>query len=125
LQEALLITGLTAGQFEEMIESSYNTALALQVLCAQKDLILWAGKFQYAISKQGLTLINTLGPRELLLGYADVILPGYDLPQVYPASKHPELEVEAQQVIANQLTGENLYPSAPALKQLADKLANL
>lgn len=124
LQEALLISGLTAGQFEEMIETSYNVALALQAMFSKVDLILWSGKLQYAISKEGLILINTIGPRELVIGFADLLLPGYDLNQIQTPSKYTDQSLLGTtfQVIANQVAGKQLFTELPDLQELSQRL---
>ncbi len=67
VQEALVISGLTGGQFEELIETAYNIALALYALFSQRRIELWQGKLEFAISAEGLMLVDCLEPDELLI----------------------------------------------------------
>ena len=48
--EAVLLSGLNATQFENMIELLFDTALALHVIFADKGMELWDGKIELAIS---------------------------------------------------------------------------
>jgi len=67
VQEALLVSGLTAGQFEELVELSYAIALGLFVVMAQRDLELWQGNLQFARGPEGLMLVDCPEPDEMIL----------------------------------------------------------
>jgi len=67
IQEALSISGLTPGIFEEAIEISYNIALALHSMFSALGLELWEGKLEYIVGADGLRLADTIGPDRLRL----------------------------------------------------------
>lgn len=98
VQEALLISGLTPGQLEEMIEMSYGLALALFVLFAQSGIELWDGKFEFAIDKNGLMLVDSIGPDELRLIHKKVHLSKEMIRQVYRGSTWESAIAEAQKI---------------------------
>jgi len=67
VQEALLVSGLPPGQFDEMVELSYCLALGLRSLFAEKGIELWDGRLQFAQAAEGLVLIDGIEPDELRL----------------------------------------------------------
>lgn len=76
-QEASLLSGLPAYQFEELVELSLDTALALHHFFFEKGLELWDGKFEFILDPKGdgigkspkarLLLADSIGPDELRL----------------------------------------------------------
>jgi phosphoribosylaminoimidazole-succinocarboxamide synthase len=67
VQEALIMSGLTAGQFEELVEMSYLISIALYAFFAQKDCQLWQGKLEFAHSPNGPILAGCLEPDEMII----------------------------------------------------------
>ena len=76
-QEASLLSGLSASQFEELVELSLDIALALHHFFFEKGLELWDGKLEFVLDSQGeglgkgrkarLLLADSIGPDELRL----------------------------------------------------------
>ncbi|MBI4533142.1 MAG: hypothetical protein HY711_04270 [Candidatus Melainabacteria bacterium] len=98
VQEALLISGLSAAQFENMIEITYDVALALYDLFAHKNIELWDGKLEFLASGDGLMLADSIGPDELRLMYKGHSLSKEMLRQVYRGSPWEKSLKEAQRL---------------------------
>jgi phosphoribosylaminoimidazole-succinocarboxamide synthase len=96
IQEALLISNLTPQQFEELIEFGYQLSLGLFNIFAEKGIELWDGKFEFAISEEGLMLVDSIGPDELRLLYKGVHLSKEMIRQVYRGTKWEQSIKEAQ-----------------------------
>ncbi|HEY9867888.1 MAG TPA: phosphoribosylaminoimidazolesuccinocarboxamide synthase, partial [Candidatus Obscuribacterales bacterium] len=96
LQEALLISCLTPEQFQDMIELSYDTALALYDLLAARGIELWDGKFEFISGEEGLMLADSIGPDELRLVYKGHNLSKEMIRQVYRGSRWESSLKEAQ-----------------------------
>lgn len=100
LQEALLISRLSALQFQELIERSFDYALGLHDLLAQRGVELWDGKFEFIVSAYDLRLADSIGPDELRLVYRGCQLSKEMIRQVYRGSKW-ELAIKEAQKLAS------------------------
>jgi phosphoribosylaminoimidazole-succinocarboxamide synthase len=98
IQEALLISNLTPEQFEQLIEFGYALSLGLFNIFAEKGIELWDGKFEFAISDDGLMLVDSIGPDELRLLYKGTHLSKEMIRQVYRGSKWEQSIKEAQDI---------------------------
>ncbi len=109
-QEAAHISGLNAFEFEYLTEMSYQAALALFVLFAEKGIELWDGKFEmiidYGAHKDGertgsstggvLLLADSVGPDELRLIYKGVHLSKEMIRRIYRGTPWEESLKRAQ-----------------------------
>ncbi|MCC7531678.1 MAG: hypothetical protein IT342_24455 [Candidatus Melainabacteria bacterium] len=109
-QEAAHISGLSAFEFEYLIEMSFQAALALYVLFAEKGIELWDGKFEMIIdygahkdaestgtSTGGILLLaDSVGPDELRLIYKGVHLSKEMIRRIYRGSAWEESLKKAQ-----------------------------
>ena len=100
VQEALLISQLPPDKFNQLIELSYNLALALYVIFAEGGIQLWDGKFEFAIDEDKLLLVDSIGPDELRLTYKNVHLSKEMIRQVYRGSSWERALKEAQKLAA-------------------------
>lgn len=96
VQEALLISGLTPGQFEELVEMSYAVALCLYVFFASREIELWQGKLAFAVAPDGLILVDSLEPDEMRLVYKDARLSKHFVERFYQGSPWQEAIKQAQ-----------------------------
>jgi phosphoribosylaminoimidazole-succinocarboxamide synthase len=97
-QEALIISGLSPERFEELVEVARDLALGLFVLFAERGIELWDGKFEFAVDKNGLLLVDSIGPDELRLIYKGVHLSKEMIRQVYRGSSWEKAIKEAQTI---------------------------
>lgn len=97
-QEALLISGLSPERFEELVELARDLAIGLYVLFAERGIELWDGKFEFAVDKNGLLLVDSIGPDELRLIYKGVHLSKEMIRQVYRGSTWEKAIKEAQTI---------------------------
>lgn len=109
-QEAAHISGLNAFEFEYLTEMSFQAALALYVLFAEKGIELWDGKFEMIIdygahkdaeskgnSTGGILLLaDSVGPDELRLIYKGVHLSKEMIRRIYRGSPWEESLKKAQ-----------------------------
>lgn len=109
-QEAAHISGLNSFEFEYLTEMSYQAALALFVLFAEKGIELWDGKFEmiidYGAHKDGerpgatnggvLLLADSVGPDELRLIYKGVHLSKEMIRRIYRGTPWEESLKKAQ-----------------------------
>ena len=77
------MSALTAQQFEELVELALDTALALYVIFADKNVELWDGKFEMILHDGKLLLADSIGPDELRLLYRRCHLSKEIIRQVY------------------------------------------
>lgn len=98
VQEAALMSGLNAEQFDKLSEFALDLALALYVIFAEKGIELWDGKFEFVLGASGLMLADSIGPDELRLLYKDCHLSKEMIRQVYRGSKWETTIKEAQQL---------------------------
>ncbi|MBY0356498.1 MAG: hypothetical protein K2W82_00740 [Candidatus Obscuribacterales bacterium] len=98
LQEALLISGLQAKQFETLSELAQLLALALFVLFAEAGIELWDGKFEFVADSQEVLLADSIGPDELRLLYKKCHLSKEMIRQVYRGSTWEESIKTAQEL---------------------------
>ncbi len=101
-QEALMISGLTPDRFEELVEIARDLAIGLFVLFAERGIELWDGKFEFAVDKNGLLLVDSIGPDELRLIYKGVHLSKEMIRQVYRGSSWEAAIKEAQNLAKQQ-----------------------
>jgi len=97
-QEALTISGLKPERFEDLVEIALSLAIALFVLFAERGIELWDGKFEFAVDKNGLLLVDSIGPDELRLIYKGVHLSKEMIRQVYRGSSWEKAIKEAQTI---------------------------
>jgi phosphoribosylaminoimidazole-succinocarboxamide synthase len=109
-QEAAHISGLNASEFEYLTEMSFQAALALFVLFAEKGIELWDGKFEMIIdygthkddgstgtSSGGILLLaDSVGPDELRLIYKGVHLSKEMIRRIYRGTAWEESLKKAQ-----------------------------
>ncbi len=101
-QEALVISGLTPERFEDLVETARDLALGLFVLFAERGIELWDGKFEFAVDKNGLLLVDSIGPDELRLIYKGVHLSKEMIRQVYRGSSWEKAIKDAQNIAKQQ-----------------------
>ena len=87
-QEAATISNLSAKHFEQLVELTLDTALALHALFASHNLELWDGKLEFVLDLQSgqLLLADSVGPDEVRLLYNGVHLSKEVLRQYYRPS---------------------------------------
>ncbi len=108
IQEALTLSALTPGQFEELVEMSYCAALALAAIFSRRGLQISEGTLQYCLSKEGLVLIDTLSFHDMtLLNNGLKLNPFYGVPGLV-------------QSLTNQLTGHDYFASPPLAELLRE-----
>ena len=111
-QEALFTSNLTPGQFEELIETSYNTALALFALFGQKKIDLCSGVLRYAISKKELFLVDSLTSNELVLFSGKQQLCGNSIASIFGDNSNTTHATSAiNQILINTLYNQKLFSS--------------
>ena len=102
--EAAVMSGLSATNFELMIELTYQIALALYVVFKQKGIQLWDGKFEFICdhsSEQPVKLADSIGPDELRLTYRGQHLSKELVRRLYRNSTW-ELAVKQAKVLAEE-----------------------
>jgi phosphoribosylaminoimidazole-succinocarboxamide synthase len=85
-QEAVVLSGLSGQQFENLVELALQTALALHVIFAEKGIELWDGKLEMVAQPAKLLLADSIGPDELRLLYKQCHLSKEIIRQVYRGS---------------------------------------
>lgn len=98
VQEALLISGLQAEQFETLSELACLLALALFVLFGERGVELWDGKFEFVADSREILLADSIGPDELRLLYKKCHLSKEMIRQVYRGSVWEESIKTAQEL---------------------------
>jgi len=90
LQEAVLLSGLSAEQFDTLSEQTLMLAVALRQFFKERQIELWDGKFEflveYAKSGTKILLADSIGPDELRLIYKNCHLSKEILRQIYKDS---------------------------------------
>lgn len=139
VQEAALLSGLTASEFEKMIEISLTVALALQAIFDRAGLQLWDGKVELLSSRDETTqdarivLADSIGPDELRLLFNGQQFSKEMIRQFYRGSAWEKALKEAQQLAAQRGTTAwkdicinelkaNPEPLSDEFKDLVDKL---
>jgi phosphoribosylaminoimidazole-succinocarboxamide synthase len=107
LQEALLVSGLTAGQFDEMVEFAYCVALALFALLQQKGLNLDDGFLEFGSTADGIMLLNTLSPLDMTLVQREPIL------GMLQSTTDPAVADERWGALCNQILGHHVFIDCP------------
>lgn len=102
VQEALLISGLAAGQLQELADVAYLSALALFAVFAERNIELWDGKFEFIADKDKVFLADSIGPDELRLLYKGCHLSKEMIRQVYAGSAWKKSLSEAQKLAAER-----------------------
>jgi phosphoribosylaminoimidazole-succinocarboxamide synthase len=132
-QEATLISGLTGEQFEEMVELSLDTAIALHVIFGDRNIELWDGKVELIIDNGHPKLADSIGPDELRLMHQGCHLSKEIIRQMYRGSVWEKALKEAQALekksknrgwkdIARQDLGAEPEALPPTKKALVDRL---
>ncbi len=139
-QEAATIANLSPAQFEQLIELSLDTALALHILFAERDLELWDGKLEFIFESPStenpdgqLLLADSVGPDELRLLYKGTQLSKEVLRLYYRNSDWYKSIATAQSIaaksgqedwpeICQQELKQSPQPLAPDMKKITDQL---
>lgn len=142
-QEAVVLSGLSPQQFEEMIELTLDIALALHHIFGSRSIELWDGKFEFIqaldsaastpTSKPPLLLADSIGPDELRLLYKGKQLSKEMIRQFYRGSQWEKSLKQAQSMaqsrgtldwktIAESELDSRPLPLSAAFKQSVDKL---
>jgi phosphoribosylaminoimidazole-succinocarboxamide synthase len=136
LQEAALMSALTAEQFECLVDTSFIIALGLHHWFCEKNLELWDGKFEFILEvseNPRLLLADTIGPDELRILHKGQQLSKEFIRQYYRTTAWIDAVTKAQKQ-AKELPGqdwkelclqakEGKPPRLPAkIKTLADNL---
>lgn len=133
VQEALLISGLSSSQMQELVDLSYSISLALLVLFAERDIQLWDGKVEFILGKDGIALADSIGPDELRLLYKNCHLSKEMVRRVYRGTKWESSLKEAQSLartratldwkrICSQELGQSPERLQPEIKKVIDNL---
>ena len=83
VQEALLISGLTANQMQELSDRAFLLSLALYAVFSKQGIEVWDGKFEFIFSDGQILLADSIGPDELRLLYKGTHLSKEMIRQVY------------------------------------------
>ena len=98
VQEAMLISGLSAEQFCELVERAQASCLALYYLFWQAGIELWDGKFEFVLCDGKILLADSIGPDELRLLYKGTHLSKEMIRQVYRGSSWESALKQAQKL---------------------------
>ncbi len=130
LQEAMLLSGLTAVQFDTLVEQTLMIAVALRQFFAERKVELWDGKFEFLVEyeKSGNTrilLADSIGPDELRLIYRNCHLSKEILRQIYKNSDWAK-ELSQAKKSSNKdwkkLVKKGPDPLSPEAKKIVDQL---
>lgn len=133
VQEAILISGLEAEQFNELITIAQLCSLALYRQFHNRGIELWDGKFEFILSDSKIQLADSIGPDELRLLYKGTHLSKELIRQVYRGSKWERSLKEAQRIAKERcdLDWKNICinelksspePFKPNVKDVVDRL---
>jgi phosphoribosylaminoimidazole-succinocarboxamide synthase len=103
VQEAALLSGLTASEFNKMTELALDVALALHEIFARAGIELWDGKVELLASKSSaavcdIVLADSVGPDELRLLFDGQQLSKEMIRQFYRGSEWEKTLKKAQQI---------------------------
>ncbi len=101
LQEAVLMSGLSAPQMLELIDKAQLIALAIFALFGKRGIELWDGKFEFIVADGEILLADSIGPDELRLLYKGTHLSKEMIRQVYRDS-HWEKSLKQAQKLAKE-----------------------
>jgi phosphoribosylaminoimidazole-succinocarboxamide synthase len=103
-QEATFMSNLSAPEFEQMAELALDTALALHVLFAERNLELWDGKLEFIFDaeKKQLLLADCVGPDEIRLLHKGIHLSKEILRRHYRSSDWYKSLATARDLAAKQ-----------------------
>lgn len=107
LQEALLISGLTPGQFDEMVEFAYCISLALLALLQEKKLGLDCGLLEFGSTSDGIILVDTLSPLDMQIVDKQPLLP------MLQSCLQAERSDELWGILCNQILGQHVFFDCP------------
>jgi phosphoribosylaminoimidazole-succinocarboxamide synthase len=96
VQEAFLISGLSAESFQNLYTLTLLLSLWLFYFCQDKNIELWDGKFEFAWTPDGLMLVDSIGPDELRLKYQGIHLSKEVIRQFYRGSAWEKALKEAK-----------------------------
>ncbi len=136
-QEAAHISGLNSFEFEYLTEMSFQAALALYVLFAEKGIELWDGKFEMIIdygahkdaestgtSTGGILLLaDSVGPDELRLIYKGVHLSKEMIRRIYRGTAWEESLKKAQLMAKGRGVADWKGIAITELKSSPDRLS--
>ncbi|HEY9714371.1 MAG TPA: phosphoribosylaminoimidazolesuccinocarboxamide synthase, partial [Chroococcales cyanobacterium] len=134
LQEATLVSGLNAQQFENLVELSLDIAMALYFIFADRSIELWDGKIEMVVDEDGtLMLADSVGPDELRLLFDGCHLSKEMIRQIYRGSPWEQSIKDAQERAAQsgdrswkeiviEDLGQQPEPLKENLKSIIDQL---
>jgi phosphoribosylaminoimidazole-succinocarboxamide synthase len=108
LQEALLISGLTPGQFEEMVEFAYCISLALYAMLQQRGLDLDDGFLEFGSTTDGIMLVDSLSPLDMTLSDKDG-----PILQTLQRLEDPQQANQRWGSLCNQILGDRIFFDCP------------
>lgn len=130
LQEAVLLSGLTYKQFDELVEQTLMLSVALRQFFAERKVELWDGKFEFLVEydtsgKTRILLADSIGPDELRLIYRNCHLSKEILRQIYKNSDWAK-ELSQAKKSSNKdwkkLVKKGPEPLSPETKKIVDQL---
>ncbi|MBY0549003.1 MAG: hypothetical protein K2W95_17150 [Candidatus Obscuribacterales bacterium] len=133
VQEALLISGLTADQFQQLSETATLMALGLFAIFQARGVELWDGKFEFITQGSELIAADSIGPDELRLIYKGCHLSKEMIRRVYRGTPWEKAIKDAQRLAADRKSldwkaicrnelGQTPAPFTPATRAVIDKL---
>ena len=102
LSEAMLISGLSLPQFEDMAGIAQLVALALFDLFAASGIELWDGKFEFILDNDQILIADSIGPDELRLIYKGLHLSKEIIRQVYRGSQWEQALKRSQKLAVDR-----------------------
>lgn len=132
-QEALVLSGLSLGQFAELVDLTFAVALALFAILGERGLELWDGKLEFIEDGDGIRLADSIGPDELRLVSRGMSLSKEMIRQFYRGSAWEKGLREAQKIARDEASldwkgicrdrlGQEPEALAGERKWLADRL---
>lgn len=132
-QEAVVMSGLTGEQFDDLVELSGDIALGLFVIFAERGIELWDGKVEMITQGDQVLLADSIGPDELRLLFNRVHLSKEMIRQYYRGSEWEVAIKDAQRQAKTEITRgwkeiavkdfhAKPAPLPPSFKKLVDYL---
>lgn len=133
VQEALLVSGLTAQQFQQLGETATLMALGLFAIFQESGIELWDGKFEFITQGAELIAADSIGPDELRLIYKRCHLSKEMIRRVYRGTPWEKAIKDAQALAAERKSldwkeicrnelGQSPAQFTPATGAVIDKL---
>lgn len=104
VQEAILISGLSASQFNQLVQRAQLAALALFYVFSKRGIELWDGKFEFILHEGKVLLADSIGPDELRLLFKKTHLSKEMIRQLYRGTSWEKSLKEAQKLARERCT---------------------